>query len=171
MPEICKSTDQLLQSDIASRTTIISWKLWKSLRRPELEPISLSIMSACCGTTATATHVADSQLNQIALDWLGQHGLLDPPINAVCNRVHSATSTTSFTAEVMVQRFHKALIEVLGLCNHTRLTLKLIPNAQSASRPKRPVPLTTLPKADEKLTPGTKSHSKTYFLFQNGLYL
>ncbi|KAM3183118.1 hypothetical protein ACTXT7_010980, partial [Hymenolepis weldensis] len=50
-------------------------------------------------------HVSDSQLSLPALDWLCQHGLLDPPINAVCNRVHSATSTASFTAEMKVQRF------------------------------------------------------------------
>ncbi|VDL60618.1 unnamed protein product [Hymenolepis diminuta] len=53
---------------------------------------------------STTVYVADSHLNLLDLDCLGQLSLLDQHINALCNHAHSATSITSFTAEVMVRR-------------------------------------------------------------------
>ncbi|VDL62917.1 unnamed protein product [Hymenolepis diminuta] len=138
-----------LQLNTAS--DIISRKLWKSLSRPELEAVSLFTISAWgdpvkltgklnCGmayrdtSISTAPYIVDTQLNRFCLDWLGQLGLWELSINATCNRAHSATSTTSFTAEMVVQHFPVVFQVGLGLCNYTGTTLKLISNAQPVLR-------------------------------------
>ncbi|KAM3180725.1 hypothetical protein ACTXT7_015745 [Hymenolepis weldensis] len=55
------------------------------------------------------------------VDWLGQLGHLDLPIISIYNRVNSATSTISFTPEMMIQHFQ----EGLGLCNHTMMPVPI----------------------------------------------
>ncbi|KAM3187957.1 hypothetical protein ACTXT7_001279 [Hymenolepis weldensis] len=83
--------------------------MWKSLGGSKLEPISLSEITF------------QQELNLISgLDWLGQLDLLDLPTNGVCYRVHSATSTTSFTAEMMGQCFSEAF-QGHGLCLNAEL--------------------------------------------------
>ncbi|KAM3185410.1 hypothetical protein ACTXT7_006423 [Hymenolepis weldensis] len=78
-------------------------------------------------------YLADNQLNLLGPYWPGQLGLLNLPISFISSYVHSATSATSFAVDMMVQCFNEAFQEGLGLCNHTKATLKLVPNAQSVS--------------------------------------
>ncbi|VDL59313.1 unnamed protein product [Hymenolepis diminuta] len=56
--------------------------------------------------------------NLFDLDWLGQPGLFNLPINVACNSVHSATSIISFTAGVMVRIYPEVIYDGHGLRNH-----------------------------------------------------
>ncbi|VDL64091.1 unnamed protein product [Hymenolepis diminuta] len=51
----------------------------------------------------------------------------------------------------MVQRLLQVFQEGLGLYNHTKATLKLMPNAQLVFHPKQSVPLAALPMVNEEL--------------------
>ncbi|KAM3182449.1 hypothetical protein ACTXT7_012347 [Hymenolepis weldensis] len=80
--------------------------------------------------------ISQQPLNLLGLNWFNQRYLLDQPIDATCNRVHSATSTTSFTAEMMMirdrvvipsalkravlQQFHSSLPSVSSIKSITR---------------------------------------------------
>ncbi|VUZ44047.1 unnamed protein product, partial [Hymenolepis diminuta] len=94
---------------------------------------------------------AGSQLNLLCFGWSGQLDLLDLPINPICYGVHSAKPTASLTAQMMVKRFSKVLQEDFGLCNHTKVTLNLMPNVQPIFHPMHPVPLAAVPMMDGKL--------------------
>ncbi|VUZ52755.1 unnamed protein product [Hymenolepis diminuta] len=74
------------------------------------------------------------------------------PINPICSRVHSATSSTSFTAEVMIQRSPEVFLESLGLDIHTMTTSKLI----------------TVSLAALSMVKNLNAWNKTCFLFKMG---
>ncbi|VUZ50478.1 unnamed protein product [Hymenolepis diminuta] len=88
--------------------------------------------------------------NLFDLDWLGQPGLFNLPINVACNSVHSATSIISFTAGVMVRIYPEVIYDGHGLRNHSKTILKLMPNVQPVFLSKRSVPLATLSTMDEE---------------------
>ncbi|VDL62535.1 unnamed protein product [Hymenolepis diminuta] len=73
---------------------------------------------------STTAYEADSQLNPLGLDWLDQFGLLDLPINVVCNCACPATSTTYFRAKMMVPRFSETALIIVVL-EKTNGTIRL----------------------------------------------
>ncbi|VUZ44498.1 unnamed protein product, partial [Hymenolepis diminuta] len=92
-----------------SGITIISRKPWKSLGRPKLEPVSLSTINFY-GGSVKLTRKLNCSVAYRDISWFSQLGLLDLSVNVICNRVHSATSTTSFTTEIMGQSFPETFL-------------------------------------------------------------
>ncbi|KAM3180518.1 hypothetical protein ACTXT7_016133 [Hymenolepis weldensis] len=73
---------------------------------------------------SSTTYVAYSHRNLLDLNWLGQLVPSDHPINVIYNRMYSATSITSFAAEMMVQCFPRYLKDVLVYVERFVDTLK-----------------------------------------------
>ncbi|BHF60289.1 hypothetical protein SprV_0100325300 [Sparganum proliferum] len=144
-----------LRLDTASDTTIISERLWQSLRSPMMQQTSQSDINACgglvqltgqlqccvlfCGTSSTAIcYISKSDLNLLGFDWIEQLGLADMSLRIVCGQVQ-ISAVLANQAKDILQRFAPVFQDGLGRCTYTQGVLHLSPGGQPVFRPTRPV--------------------------------
>ncbi|KAM3175480.1 hypothetical protein ACTXT7_008455 [Hymenolepis weldensis] len=99
-PEICGSLD-LWESGLS--TTRHCFRYNHNLKEAEeiIGWLKLELISPSAINYLNKADTADSQLDLLGLDWLGQLDPLDLSISAICYRVHSVISSTPLIAEMM----------------------------------------------------------------------
>jgi hypothetical protein len=156
-----------LQLDTASDISIISERTWRNLGSPPVHRSSQTATSACGGsvqlfgqlhcsvsfraTTITGTcYISDSDLNLLGLDWLEELGLLELPIQSICNHVRS-TDPHADLSDHIIRDFSSVFQDGLGLCTRTQATLQLSPGSQPVFRTNIPVPYAARTLVDQEL--------------------
>lgn len=151
-----------LQLDTASDITIISHENWKKLGAPVLQTsdvapgsasgdkIKLSGSFQCKmnfnNKTASGFCYVSSNLNLLGIDFIEQLGLWNVPFDAICN--HISMNDLSRVAQT---RFPTLFSPGLGLCNKTKVSLELKPDARKIFRKSRPVPFAAGPAIEEEI--------------------
>lgn len=160
-----------LQVDTASDVTIISLDNYEKLGRPSAnkcteratnasgDPLSLTMEFECAIAfnnidTTGICYLSDvPDLNVVGNDWLDLFGLFDVPLNSVCNQITKTTDSNDqhkFLDDFQ-QKFSSVFDSSLGMCNKTKVTLRLKPDAKPVFRPKRPVSYAAIPLVDAEL--------------------
>ena len=104
-------------------------------------------------TASGKEYVADSRHNPLGLDFIESPGLLDTPLNFVCNAVSRSTTQSAITdqTEDILKRFSPVFTSNLGRCNQDEATLALKHSTKPVFRPKLPVLYAALPLVDREM--------------------
>ena len=158
-----------LQIDTASDITLISLKLWKSIGKPQLtstKHVARRVSGDCVlitgelpatirmeKTASGIIYISNSQHNLLGLYFIEPLGLLDVPLNFVCNAVSKSLTqgVIKDLAEDILKQFSPVFTGSLGCWSQAEATLTLKPSTKLLFHPKCPVPYAVLPLVDKEL--------------------
>ncbi|VDN10299.1 unnamed protein product [Dibothriocephalus latus] len=165
-----------LQLDPASDISLISKRTWHMIGLSPMITLDKKSMNISggflrltgepeCDVSFEGTQFKETcyltnrpKLNLIGLDWIRKLGLLELPLNRICNAVQSIWPSPAKSNQVATKlmstlqaKFAPVFQEDLGCYNKPKVTLRIQPNAKPVFRPKRPVPYAALTVVDQEL--------------------
>ncbi|CAH8629424.1 unnamed protein product [Schistosoma rodhaini] len=165
-----------LQIDTASDITLVSRETYNLLGKPPMKPSKKTAKNASGGVLKLVGELQCEfsfngnnckgvcylterpNLDLLGLDMLEKLGLMDIPINSVCNVSCPSSDTTSYakkTDEKVLEnlkgKFAAVFQNSLGHCTKVKVHLPLKADAKPIFRPRRPVPYAALELVDQEL--------------------
>ena len=126
-----------LQIDTASDIILISQRLWKTIDQPSQTPRRHVARSSSGDYVHTGKLPATIEIEDITAPRVT--GLLDIPLNPVCNIVSRSTAQSAITEQIddTIKRFSPLFTNDLGRCTQTEVTLTLKLSATPVFQSKR----------------------------------